>query len=137
MNTLGKLACHVLSFAGLAGTAANTFAGDCHIPTACQCESCCQEAKRIKRPKLKIADPPDAEVAFAVAAVARPGQSLRISPEAAKRGLQESVKKELAESSPGKSAEQRLDALEKDVDQIKDLMVKLTIAVDKLASTPK
>lgn len=135
MQTLVRLSrCWAIAI-GFASLTAPVFAGDnCN---SCQCERCCAEARQIKLPKLKVADPPDAEVAFAIPAVARPGQSMRVSPEALRRGLQESVKKELAESSPGKSAEERLDALEKDVEQMKNLMVKLTLAVEKLASDPK
>lgn len=109
---------------------------DCCQQTCPQCPPECCKPKR--HCCLLPPDAPDAEVGFAIPGVVRPGQAVQVSGTAMRDAVREAAvrdfKKKSAEAGAvGKSSEERLDDLEQDMKQVKVLMEKLTVAVDKLA----
>ncbi len=113
---------------------------ECSAP-AQQCEPCCKPKKTCC---LLPPEAPDVEVGFAIPGVVRPGQAVRVSESSMRRAVQEAAVSELKQTSSnresgtvGKTNDERLDVLEKDVQEMKGLMKRLTVAVDRLADTPQ
>jgi hypothetical protein len=79
-------------------------------------------------------------VGFAIPGVVRPGQAVRVTEASMRRAAQEAAVRDLKQTesanesgTAGKSNDERLDDLEKDVREMKGLMKRLAVAVDKLA----
>lgn len=109
-------------------------------------KDCCQESlppcpPECCKPKrhccLLPPDAPEGEVGFAIPGVVRPGQAIQVSETAMRHAVREAAVRDLKKSAEavgvGKSSDDRLDDLEKDMKQVKVLMEKLTVAVDRLA----
>jgi hypothetical protein len=104
---------------------------DCH---EARCEECGRPKKRCFGPPPA----PEAGVAFAIPGVVRTGQAVRVNESEVRRALQEAAARQVDREAgerprSARSTEERLEALEGDVQQLKGLMERLTIAVDKLA----
>ena len=106
----------------------------------CQsCEPCCKPKKSCC---LFPPEAPDVEVGFAIPGVVRPGQAVRVSESSMRRAVQNAAVSDFKKTesatesdSVGKSSDERLDDLEKDVREMKGLMKRLTVAVDRLAES--
>lgn len=81
-------------------------------------------------------DAPDGEVGFAIPGVVRPGQAVPVTEASMRQAVREAAARDLKSTPEAavqqKSTEQRLDALEKDVQSIKSLMGKIEFVIDRL-----
>jgi hypothetical protein len=137
MEGLNKLARRcVIATAVCAAAWSSASAGVFSKKDACECEECGKPKKKccFKAPPAA----PEAGVAFAIPGVVRSGQAVRVNEADVRRAVREAaarqVEREAGERPAAeKSTEDRLNALESDVQQLRDLMERLTVAVDKLA----
>jgi hypothetical protein len=137
----------VLSTGAMAFTAADPASAgffhfgkkSCAQPETTQCQTCDPCCKPKKPCCLLPPEAPDVEVGFAIPGVVRPGQAVRVSESSMRKAVQNAAVSDFKRESgtesgsEDKSSEERLDALEKDVREMKGLMKRLTVAVDRLA----
>lgn len=103
------------------------------------CERPCCRPEPPKEKKYK--DAPRGPVAFPVGGIVREGSALGVDDESIREALEESVaKRRLAKDEAARPVDmttvQRVERLERDVADLKSMMLRLTVAVEKLADAP-
>ena len=123
-------------FGCAAGGACPASAGD----DCCPSERCRPACKPRRHCCLCPPEAPRGEVAFAIPGVVRDGAALRVSDTSVETALRRAAALELraeadlkGDAACDKTCEERLDKLESDVKEMKTLMGRMSVAVEKLA----
>ena len=105
----------------------------------CNCDNKCSKPKR--HCCLCPPEAPEAEIGFAQGGVIRPGNAVRVNEASMARAVREAAARDLKASPESaaaeKSTEDRLNAIETNVSKMANQIDRLTIAVEKLATSNK
>jgi hypothetical protein len=101
--------------------------------------ACCQPEPPKEKKHCK--DAPRGPIAFPIGGIVREGSALDVDDESIREALEESVakKRQVKDEAAGQlepTTIQRVERLERDVADLKSMMLRLTVAVEKLADAP-